>query len=74
LEKKAMTISSDIPPFTTLVAVTTDARVRVARGLFCPCGRQLNPHDVDTFDGNIRLICTSCHDLLLEIEPLSSNE
>jgi hypothetical protein len=48
--------------------------VRVLRDLRCPCGRQIDPHDVETFDDTIRVICASCHDLILEIELLSSSE
>jgi hypothetical protein len=46
----------------------TYARVRVACGLRCPCGRQITPTDFEVLDGGCRAICARCHALVLEIE------
>jgi hypothetical protein len=51
-----------------LSAVLAHARVRVAHGLLCPCGRQVRPTDVELFDGIVRIICSGCHAAIVDID------
>jgi hypothetical protein len=43
--------------------------VRIAERLPCPgCGREIKPHDVTIGNRAIRIVCTGCHSVVIEIE------
>jgi hypothetical protein len=44
-------------------------RARVAPGLTCGCGRQIQRYDVEALpDREIRIVCGRCHDQVLTVE------
>lgn len=59
---------------TTITRQTTayplDYRVWMAGALLCPhCARALRATDLDVDDDGVRLVCRTCHENLLTVEP-----
>jgi hypothetical protein len=53
--------------------MTYRCETRTFDRLHCTCGRTIKPYDFEADNGDVSLVCPSCHEHLLQIELIEDN-